>query len=97
MNDYQAAIYEAEEFMGGPATLPKGTTMNKTVTGTIASIDRRQNTPAGNPRWAVRVNGKTYNTKDDTACAHIPDLWDTMSRVTLTLDGNNQIIGYELD
>lgn len=23
MNDYHKAIYEAEEFMGGPATLPK--------------------------------------------------------------------------
>lgn len=27
-DDYHAAIYEAEEFMGGPATLPKGTTMD---------------------------------------------------------------------
>ena len=28
MNDCHAAIYEAEEFMGGPATLPKGNQMN---------------------------------------------------------------------
>ena len=28
MNDYHTATYEAEEFMGGPATLPKGIQMN---------------------------------------------------------------------
>lgn len=27
-DDYHATIYEAEEFMGRPATLPKGTTMD---------------------------------------------------------------------
>ena len=27
-DDYYKAIYEAEEYMGGPATLPKGTTMD---------------------------------------------------------------------
>ena len=96
MNDYHKAIYEAEEYMGGPATLPKGTTMNKTVTGKIAAIQRRLNTPHGNPRWAVSVGGETYNTKDDTHCNNLIDPWDSGREVTLTLDGNNQIIGYEL-
>ena len=97
MNDYHAAIYEAEEFMGGPATLPKGTTMSKTVTGTIEAIGRRQNTPDGNPRWVIDLNGKSYNTKDNTTCAHKVDPWDKGREVTLTLDGRRQIIGYELD
>jgi len=29
MSDYHKAIYEAEEFMGGPATLPKSNTCPK--------------------------------------------------------------------
>lgn len=70
--------------------------MNTTVTGTIEAIGRRQNTVDGNPRWTIDINGHAYNTKDNTACAYVIDPWDRGRTVTLTLDGRNQIIGYEL-
>ena len=96
MNDYHAAIYEAEEFMGGPATPPKGLTVNKTITGTITGMERRQNTVDANPRWVIELDAnRTYTTKDDTACAYIPDFQHKGSKVTLTLDGRGQVIGYE--
>ena len=61
MNDYHAAIYEAEEFMGGPATPPKGLTVNKTITGTITGMERRQNTVDANPRWVIELDAnRTY-------------------------------------
>ena len=70
--------------------------MNTTITGKIVAMQRRLNTPNGNPRWAISVDGETYNTKDDTTCAHKVDAWDSGRNVTLTLDGRKQIIGYEL-
>lgn len=75
--------------------------MNTTITGTITEMERRQNTVDANPRWTVTVNTGhtdfTFKTKDDTACAYIPDFHHKGKVVTLTLDGRKQITGYELE
>lgn len=72
-------------------------TTTTTITGTITGIERGQNTVSANPRWKLELDAnRTYTTKDDTACAYVPD-WDHKGReVTLTLDGRKQIIGYEV-
>lgn len=65
MNDYHKAIYEAEEFMGGPATLPKGTTMNieehlpdQKGLNAARQVARWH---LGDPYWADRIIGAYIN------------------------------------
>lgn len=72
--------------------------MNTTITGTITGMERRQNTIDANPRWVIELDAsRTYTTKDDTACAYMPDFHHKGETVTLTLDGRKQVIGYELE
>ena len=62
MNDYHAAIYEAEEFMGGPATHRKETMQ-------IDAPDQKGLNAArqvaqwhlGDPYWADRIVGAYIN------------------------------------
>lgn len=62
----------------------------------VASIERRQNTASGNPRWKVQLDdGRVLETEPDAAVGHRIDGWFERGPVDVALNEHGRIVGWE--
>ena len=56
------------------------------ITGTIRALARLNNSPMGNPKFAVKINGATYKTKANISDAYKLGQQYVGKRVTVELE-----------
>ena len=73
------------------------------VVGTLQTLVRQTNSPSGNPRWGMKVDGQLYLTENDChSASYGPDTDHVGRRVQLTISrdslGNGKLMvrGYSL-
>lgn len=66
------------------------------VEGVLVGLTSQRPTPAGNPRWSLNVDGRSFWTMDDSDCALLVESSHAGHRVRVVADRLGRVSSYEV-